>query len=184
MSAEIDGGTGMGVSAKKATEICRISYCELNNWERAGLVRPSLHGPPGLGRGRYSYRDLLVLAVIRFLLEWGAPLEQVQQAFGRIRDDVDRSPREIFMTVLDGELILFANPSEALAFIESDPTRGTFVTNIDDVEEELDKDLHDVCPELLEPEPWQDACFRYEMEAQAKQLRQFLESVQPEDFDF
>ncbi len=184
MDADMYGGVDTGFNAKQATDICRITHRQLDLWESAGLVRPSLEGPPGLRRRRYSYKDVLALEIIRVLLEWGAPLEQVQQAFDRIRTGLDQHPRETCMTVLDGDLIVFATPVEARYFVECDPDRGVYLVDIAEIKEDLDSEIRDVCPDYFEPEPWQDACFRYEMEAQAKRLREFLDVVQADDFDF
>lgn len=184
MRADRVGGVDSGFSGKEAASICRIELEQLREWENAGMANPSLPGPPGLRRRRYSYEDLLALDIVRFLLEWGAPPEQVQQAAARIRVGVTDSPRDTCMTVLDGELLVFANRDEARRFTESDPGRGVYVVDAVQISDDLDGEIADVCPDYFEPEPWQDACHRYEMEAQAERLREFLETVQADDFDY
>ena len=184
MDANRSGGVDVGFSAKEAAEICRIAPEQLAEWEGAGMANPSLPGPPGLRRRRYSYEDLLALDIVRFLLEWGAPPQQVREAACRIRVGVSDSPRDMCMTVLDGELIVFANRDEARCFAESDPNRGVYVADATQISDDLDSEIDSVCPDYFEPEPWQDACHRYEMEAQVKRLREFLEGVHADDFDF
>lgn len=184
MRSDRPGGVDVGFSAQEAADICRLTLEQLEEWEDAGMANPSLPGPPGLRRRRYSYEDLLALDVVRFLLEWGAPPEQVRAAACRIRVGVADSPRDTCMTVLDGELLVFANRDEARSFVESDPDGGVYVADAAQISDDLDGEIRDVCPDYFEPEPWQDACHRYEMEAQATRLREFLDTVQAGDFDF
>ena len=184
MHIDRPGGVDLGFSAKEAADICRITHAQLAEWEGVGMANPSLPGPPGLRRRRYSYEDLLALDTVRFLLEWGASPEQVREAACRIRVGLTDSPRDTCMTVLDGELLVFANRDEARCFIESDPAGGVYVVDVVQISDDLDDEIRIVCPDYFEPEPWQDACHRYEMEAQAERLREFLEVVQADDFDF
>ena len=184
MPVDRPGGVDVGFSAKEVAAICRITPEQLEEWESAGMANPTLPGPPGLRRRRYSYEDLLSLDIVRFLLEWGASPEQVREAACRIRVGVADSPRDTCMTVLDGELIVFANRDEARCFVESDSNRGVYVADATQISDDLDSEIDSVCPDYFEPEPWQDACHRYEMEAQAKRLQEFLEDVQADDFDF
>ena len=184
MHIDRPGGVDLGFSAKEAADICRITHAQLAEWEGVGMANPSLPGPPGLRRRRYSYEDLLALDTVRFLLEWGASPEQVREAACRIRVGLTDSPRDTCMTVLDGELLVFANRDEARCFIESDPAGGGYVVDVVQISDDLDDEIRNVCPDYFEPEPWQDACHRYEMEAQAERLREFLEVVQADDFDF
>ena len=184
MHADRPGGVDVGFSAKEAADICRLTPEQLAEWESAGMANPSLPGPPGLRRRRYSYEDLLALDIVRFLLEWGAPPEQVQEAACPIRIGLTDSPRDTCMTVLDGELLVFANRDEARSFVESDPNGGVYVVDATQISDDLDTEIRDVCPGYFEPESWQDACHRYEMEAQAARFREFLDTVRADDFDF
>ncbi len=184
MHADMDGGVDTGFSAREAADICRLTCEQLDEWEDAGLVGPSLVGPPGLRRRRYSYQDVLTLEIIRFLLEWGAPFEQVQQASDRVRVGLEHSLRDTCMTVLEGELIVFTNRDEARCFVESDPERDVFVIDATQLTDDLDGGISDVCPDYFKPEPGDDACFRYEMEAQVARFRDFLETAVADDFDF
>ena len=183
MHADRSGGVDSGFSAKEVADICRITPEQLDEWESAGIANPSLPGPPGFRHRRYCYEDLLALDIVRFLLEWGAPPEQVQRAACRIRVGVTDSPDDTCMTVLDGELFVFANRDEARSFVESDADGGICVVDATQISDDLDSEIRAVCPDYFEPEPWQDACCRYETEAQVKRLREFLDTVHADDFD-
>lgn len=184
MRSDRPGGVDVGFSGREAASICRLTPEQLAEWEGAGLANPTLPGPPGLRRRRYSYEDLLTLDIVRFLLEWGAPPGQVQEATRRIREGVTDGPCDTCMTVLDGELLVFTNRDEARCFIESDPNGGVYVVDAKQIADDLDDEIRDVCPDYFEHEPWQDACQRYETEAQAERLREFLETARADDFDF
>lgn len=183
MRADRAGGVDSGFSAREAASICGVTPEQLHEWENAGMANPNLPGPPGLRRRRYSYEDLLALDIVRFLLEWGAPPGQVQQAAPRIRVGVTDSPRDTCMTVLDGELFLFASRDEARSFAESDPHGGVYVVDAVQISDDLDGEIAAVCPDYFEPEPWQDACHRYETEAEAERFREFLDTVRADDFE-
>ena len=184
MHADRSGRVDPGFSAREVADICGITPEQLDEWEYAGIAKPSLPGPPGLRQRRYCYEDLLALDIVRFLLEWGAPPEQVYQAAGRIRIGVTESPRDTCMTVVDGELFLFTNRDEARCFVESDSGGGVYVVDAGQISDDLDSEICNVCPDYFEFDPGQDACHRYEIEVQVDRLREFLETVQADDFDF
>ena len=77
--AEIDADTGYrGPTACKAAQ---ITYRQLDYWARPGLVEPSVRGAKGSGSQRlYSFRDILVLKVVKRLLDTGVSLQQNGQA--------------------------------------------------------------------------------------------------------
>ena len=184
MYADRPDRVDVGFSAKEVAEICRLAPEQLAEWESVGLANPTLPGPPGLRRRRYSYLDLLTLDIVRFLLEWGAPPEQVQKAFRRIREGVTDSLRDTCMTVLDGELLVFTNRDEACRFADADDEGGVYVVDATQVSDDLDREIREVCPDYFGPEPWADACHRYEAEAQLASFGEFLDTVRADDFDF
>lgn len=64
-----------------ACEIVGITYRQLDYWARTDLVRPSIAGASGSGSVRlYSFRDLLVLRVVKRLLDAGISLANIRAA--------------------------------------------------------------------------------------------------------
>ncbi|SPT54001.1 Uncharacterised protein [Actinomyces bovis] len=58
-----------------------ITYRQLDYWARTGLVEPSVRGAKGSGSQRlYSFRDILVLKVVKRLLDTGVSLQQIRTA--------------------------------------------------------------------------------------------------------
>ncbi|MDO5627300.1 MAG: MerR family transcriptional regulator [Mobilicoccus sp.] len=64
-----------------------ITYRQLDYWARTGLVEPSLRSAGGSGTQRlYSFRDVLVLKVVKRLLETGVTLQQIRLAVTTLRE--------------------------------------------------------------------------------------------------
>ena len=63
-----------------------ISYRQLDYWARTGLVEPSIRTASGSGTSRlYSFRDILVLKIVKRLLDTGISLQNVRSAVEHLR---------------------------------------------------------------------------------------------------
>lgn len=77
--ADLEEGTGY--RGPVACEAAGITYRQLDYWARTGLVEPSLRAAAGSGSQRlYSFKDILVLKVVKKLLDTGISLQQVRVA--------------------------------------------------------------------------------------------------------
>jgi DNA-binding transcriptional MerR regulator len=83
-SADGDGVVGYrGVTACQAVG---ISYRQLDYWARTALVVPSIRDASGSGTQRlYSFRDLVVLKVVKRLLDAGVSLQNIRKAIEALR---------------------------------------------------------------------------------------------------
>lgn len=64
-----------------------ITYRQLDYWARIGLVTPEVRAASGSGSARlYSFRDILMLKVIKRLLSAGVSLQQIRTAVEYLRD--------------------------------------------------------------------------------------------------
>jgi DNA-binding transcriptional MerR regulator len=64
-----------------------ITYRQLDYWARTGLVEPSVRGATGSGSQRlYSFRDILVLKIVKRLLDTGVSLQQIRTAVEHLRE--------------------------------------------------------------------------------------------------
>ncbi|GIH17880.1 MerR family transcriptional regulator [Rugosimonospora africana] len=79
-----DGDVGYrGVTACHAVA---ISYRQLDYWARTGLVVPSIRDASGSGTQRlYSFRDMVVLKVVKRLLDAGVSLQNIRKAIEALR---------------------------------------------------------------------------------------------------
>jgi DNA-binding transcriptional MerR regulator len=59
----------------------------LDYWARTGLVEPSIRPATGSGTQRlYSFRDILVLKVVKRLLDTGVSLQNIRTAVAHLRE--------------------------------------------------------------------------------------------------
>jgi DNA-binding transcriptional MerR regulator len=78
---------GSGYRGPIACKIAGITYRQLDYWARTGLVVPTVRGARGSGSSRlYSFRDILVLQVVKRLLDTGVSLQQIRSAVGTLRE--------------------------------------------------------------------------------------------------
>ena len=70
-----------GYRGPTACSAAGITYRQLDYWARTGLVEPTVRGAKGSGSHRlYSFRDILILKVIKRLLDAGISLQQIRSA--------------------------------------------------------------------------------------------------------
>jgi DNA-binding transcriptional MerR regulator len=76
----------VGYRGPTACKAAGITYRQLDYWARTGLVEPTVRGATGSGTQRlYSFRDILVLKVIKRLLDAGISLQQIRTAVQHLR---------------------------------------------------------------------------------------------------
>ncbi len=76
-----DLDTETGYRGTTACGAAGITYRQLDYWARTGLVEPSIRTASGSGSQRlYSFRDILVLKVVKRLLDTGVSLQQIRSA--------------------------------------------------------------------------------------------------------
>ncbi len=76
-----------GYRGPTACSAAGITYRQLDYWARTGLVEPSVRGATGSGTQRlYSFRDILVLKVVKRLLDTGVSLQQIRTAVVHLRE--------------------------------------------------------------------------------------------------
>ena len=83
----------VGYRGPVACAAAGITYRQLDYWARTGLVGPSVQAAHGSGSQRlYSFRDILVIKVIKRLLDAGILLQQIRIAVAHLsscgRDDL------------------------------------------------------------------------------------------------
>jgi DNA-binding transcriptional MerR regulator len=82
-----DGDAELGYRGPTACHAAGITYRQLDYWARTGLVEPSVRAAHGSGSQRlYSFRDILVLKVVKRLLDTGISLQQIRAAVQHLRD--------------------------------------------------------------------------------------------------
>ena len=83
----------VGYRGPTACAAAGITYRQLDYWARTALVEPSVRAAHGSGSQRlYSFRDILVLKVVKRLLDTGISLQQIRAAVDHLRD---RGPADL-----------------------------------------------------------------------------------------
>ena len=87
-SRDADAGSAdVGYRGPTACAAAGITYRQLDYWARTALVEPSVRAAHGSGSQRlYSFRDILVLKVVKRLLDTGISLQQIRAAVQHLRD--------------------------------------------------------------------------------------------------
>ncbi|GIJ29917.1 hypothetical protein Vqi01_50790 [Micromonospora qiuiae] len=81
-----DGDGAVGYRGVTACHAVGISYRQLDYWARTALVVPSVRDASGSGTQRlYSFRDLVVLKVVKRLLDAGVSLQNIRKAIEALR---------------------------------------------------------------------------------------------------
>ncbi|GAB2922274.1 MerR family transcriptional regulator [Rhodococcus aerolatus] len=76
----------VGYRVPIACQIAGITYRQLDYWARTSLVVPSIRGAAGSGSQRlYSFKDILVLKVVKRLLDTGVSLQNIRVAVEHLR---------------------------------------------------------------------------------------------------
>lgn len=85
-SAEGEETKPVGYRGPIAQRAAGITYRQLDYWARTELVVPSVRHAAGSGSHRlYSFRDILVLKVVKRLLDAGVSLQQIRIAVDALR---------------------------------------------------------------------------------------------------
>ena len=77
----------IGYRGPTACSAAGITYRQLDYWARTGLVEPGVREAAGSGTQRlYSFRDILVLKIVKKLLDAGISLQNIRTAIATLRD--------------------------------------------------------------------------------------------------
>jgi DNA-binding transcriptional MerR regulator len=76
----------VGYRGPSACQIAGITYRQLDYWARTSLVVPSIRSAAGSGSQRlYSFKDILVLKIVKRLLDTGISLQNIRVAVDHLR---------------------------------------------------------------------------------------------------
>jgi DNA-binding transcriptional MerR regulator len=124
----------------RVPEVCRvvgITYRQLDYWARTDLVNPSVREAGGSGTQRlYSFRDLLVLKLIKQLLDTGVSLQQIRKAVDYLREGGSESDLTGITLMSDGHRIYACTtPGEVFDLLQRG--QGVFGIAMDRVRDEV-----------------------------------------------
>jgi DNA-binding transcriptional MerR regulator len=126
-----------------------ITYRQLDYWARTGLVEPSIRTATGSGSQRlYSFRDVLVLKIVKRLLDTGVSLQQIRSAVSHLRErGVDDLAGITLMS--DGASVYeCTSPDEVVDLVQGG--QGVFGIAVGRVWREVEADLIELPTEQAE----------------------------------
>ncbi|RBM04927.1 MerR family transcriptional regulator [Streptomyces sp. PT12] len=105
----------LGYRGPSACAAVGITYRQLDYWARTGLVQPSVRPAHGSGTQRlYSFRDVLVLKIVKRLLDAGVSLQSIRTAV-RALCAVDLAELSTMTLMSDGATVYRCASPEELA---------------------------------------------------------------------
>ena len=143
----------LGFRGPIACNAAGITYRQLDYWARTGLVVPEIRGAKGSGSQRlYSFRDILILKVIKRLLDAGISLNQIRAAIEHLRARGVQDLTEV--TLMSDGVSVFECTSDDEVIDLLRGGQGVFGIALGGVWRDIEGTLHDLPAERAEePEP-------------------------------
>ena len=141
----------IGYRGPTACSAAGITYRQLDYWARTGLVEPTIRAAHGSGTQRlYSFRDILVLKVVKRLLDTGVSLQNIRTAVGHLRErGVDDLAQITLMS--DGASVYeCTSPDEVVDLVQGG--QGVFGIAVGAVWREVEGSLAEMPAERAEPD--------------------------------
>lgn len=106
--------SAQGYRSPVACTVAGITYRQLDYWARTGLVEPTVRDVTGSGNQRlYSFRDMLLLKVVKRLLDAGVSLQNIRSAVTYLQNRSAESLTDITL-MSDGVSVYECTSNEEL----------------------------------------------------------------------
>lgn len=138
----------LGFRGPVAHRVAGITYRQLDYWARTGLVVPEIRGASGSGSQRlYSFRDILLLRVVKRFLDVGISLQQIRIAIDHLRARGVEDLTELTL-VSDGFSVYECTTANEL-FDLTKGGQGMFLISVSSVWQEIEGTLGDLPSERI-----------------------------------
>jgi hypothetical protein len=139
----------VGYRGTSAAGAAGISYRQLDYWDRTALVQPSVRGASGSGTQRlYSFRDILVLKLVKNFLDAGVSLQQIRIAIKELRAAGISDLAKITLFSDGAKVYLFTSADEIIDLM--DKGQGVFGISVGKVLDEVEATLPHIDPSHVE----------------------------------
>jgi DNA-binding transcriptional MerR regulator len=143
---------GSGYRGPIACKIAGITYRQLDYWARTGLVVPTVRGAKGSGSARlYSFRDILVLQVVKRLLDTGVSLQQIRSAVGTLREQGQADLAQLTLMSDGASVYMCTSQEEVIDLVQGG--QGVFGIAIGKVWRDVEASIIQLPAERPEEEP-------------------------------
>jgi DNA-binding transcriptional MerR regulator len=145
----------VGYRGPVACSAVGITYRQLDYWARTGLVEPSVRPATGSGTQRlYSFRDVLVLKVVKRLLDSGVSLQQIRTAVQHLRERGIGDLAGITLMSDGASVYECTSPDEVIDLVQGG--QGVFGIAVGRVWREVEGSLAELPAERADGEPAAD----------------------------
>lgn len=146
----------LGYRVPIACQVAGITYRQLDYWARTNLVKPSIRNARGSGSQRlYSFKDVLVLKIVKRLLDTGISLQNIRLAVESLREHGVNDIAEITL-VSDGTTVYECHSNEQVIDLLSGG-QGVFGVAIPGIMKELSGTISSFPAERIDPAPADDS---------------------------
>ncbi|WP_282006745.1 MerR family transcriptional regulator [Corynebacterium pseudodiphtheriticum] len=140
----------LGYRVPIACQVAGITYRQLDYWARTNLVKPSIRNARGSGSQRlYSFKDVLVLKIVKRLLDTGISLQNIRLAVESLRERGVNDIAEITL-VSDGTTVYECHSNEQVIDLLSGG-QGVFGVAIPGIMKELSGTISSFPAERIDP---------------------------------
>jgi DNA-binding transcriptional MerR regulator len=141
----------VGYRGPTACSAAGITYRQLDYWARTTLVEPSVRPAHGSGTQRlYSFRDILVLKVVKRLLDTGVSLQQIRTAVSHLRDRGVNDLAQITLMSDGVSVYECTSPDEVVDLVQGG--QGVFGIALGRVWQEVEGSLAQLPAERAQPD--------------------------------
>jgi len=142
---------GVGYRGPTACSAAGITYRQLDYWARTGLVEPSVRPAHGSGTQRlYSFRDILMLKVVKRLLDTGVSLQNIRTAVDHLRERGVADLTEITLMSDGTTVYACTSPDEVVDLVQGG--QGVFGIAVGRVVREVEGSLAELPAERAQPD--------------------------------
>lgn len=133
----------VGYRGPTACSAAGITYRQLDYWARTALVEPTVRTAGGSGTQRlYSFRDVLLLKVIKRLLDAGVSLQQIRIAVHHLRERGTDDLTQVTLMSDGASVYECRSPDEVIDLLQGG--QGVFGIAIGGVWREIEGSLADL----------------------------------------
>lgn len=141
----------LGYRGPTACKAAGITYRQLDYWARTKLVEPTVRSASGSGSQRlYSFRDVLVLKIVKRLLDTGVSLQQIRASVEHLRTRGVEDLAGITLMSDGASVYECTSPNEVIDLVQAG--QGVFGIAIGRVWRELEVNLADLPGESTQVE--------------------------------
>ena len=133
----------IGYRGPTACAAAGITYRQLDYWARTGLVEPSVRPAYGSGTQRlYSFRDVVVLKIVKRFLDTGVSLQNIRTAVVHLREQGFRDLERMTLMSDGATVYECTSPDEVVDLLAGG--QGVFGIALGRIWQEVDGTLADL----------------------------------------